>query len=104
MVTSGGLVATKMWPESRQTLEVMPAEPDKSSVGEEKGIKDAAWVSSDDEGREDLGVRCGGGESRTPPWATFTLRYPSHQQVQMNQRCTDELRFKRETEVWAYKL
>lgn len=55
----------------------MLAEPDKSSVGEEKGIKDAAWVSSDDEGREDLGVRCGGGEWRTLPWATLRYHHTS---------------------------
>lgn len=68
MVASSRMVAIKKkWPESRYTLEVMPAKLDKSSVGGERGIKDAASCK-DDEGREDLGVRCGGGESRIPPW------------------------------------
>lgn len=68
MVASRRMVTIKKkWPESRYTLEVMPAKLDKSSVRGERGIRDAASCE-DDEGREDLGVRCGGSKSRIPPW------------------------------------
>lgn len=43
MVASRRMEAIKKkWPESRYTLEVMPAKLDKSSVGGERGVKDAA--------------------------------------------------------------